>query len=238
MVIVSIVALAVAVGATLALWLTRHTKEEPMSDYAVVRVHVEETREVIRHASTNAAGLEVRDEPSFTLAQEVIKEIKRRASALEARREEYMKPLRQLMKLVRDDTVPVLLAAEEVERILKGKCLRYRQEVTRLRAEAEAQARAAIAAHAPPQEQRAALVAVAEASAPKTDGVSYRDNWQARVTDQSAVPEHFWIRVISQAMIDADMQRQIDYAKAHGQKPAPTIAGVTITNDVIMSVRK
>lgn len=220
---------------TAHLWIEGQTD---MPDLNVVRAHIADARSRVLAAQKNAADFNITDEKSYEFAFAVIKEVKRVAKETKEHKEAYMKPLRELTKLVTDDAQPVLNAADEVERVLKRKADAYRDGVERAKLAAQEEARRALAAQAPPAVVREAHTVVASLNVPKIAGVSKpRDNWQSRCVDISLVPHAFFVRALSQALVDYEIERQVREAKAAGKLPSPVIPGFEIWNQPITSVR-
>lgn len=140
-------------------------------------------------------GLELKSNEEMALASEMIKDVKRFFKEIDAERQEYTKPLNEMLGEVNGLYQPVLKKLTSIEAALKvavGNYTRVQQEQQR----ALLAAAAAEAAAQKTREQAEAVVQqalqVAQAAPPmKVGGVSVTEVWDFELVDTEQVPRQY-----------------------------------------------
>lgn len=131
-------------------------------------------------------------------AAEVLADVKTRAKALEARRDEITRPMNDALRSTRDLFRPVLDAFAQIEKTLKDKITAFSAAQAEHNARAMAAAAEASAA-GDGEGTDAALARVANVG--NLEGVSLRRTWEPIVVDENAVPIEYLIVTIDTAAI-------------------------------------
>lgn len=145
-------------------------------------------------AARGAFAIQTEDE--YQEAGAVLREIQSRIKTVEERRKEWVDPLNKTVKSINGFFKPVVNEWESLVGDLKKAMADYqlrKQEEARKALEAAAQIAAegnAIGA-TPEAQQYQALVAQGSAPPPKVDGISTRENWKFRITNEALVPREF-----------------------------------------------
>ena len=161
--------------------------------------------------------------------------ISKHKKAMEAKRKEYLDPLKAQSDAIRDTYNYLMNPILEAEKITKGKMLAYDAEQRRIRQEQEEINRLRMEAAQAEMKLKGELTesvnlveVTPEVKKTSTDlgTAGMRDNWQYEVTDVLAVPREYL--VIDSAMLNAIAK------KHHDAKPVP---GVRFFNKPVMAVR-
>lgn len=196
-------------------------------------------------AKGDAAALVVANDHGYVMAGNILLDIKRRRSELEAKRKELVRPVDEARELIQKMFRGPILDLDECERIVKRKLMDYQTHVEEQRREeqrkldeaarkererVEAQvARAAEAGKHEKAEQlaeRAAAIVppIVQREAPKVPGISMREVWLFEITNEADVPLEY-------RPIDAGMIGKV----VRALKGSTRIPGVRVYSDKSMA---
>jgi hypothetical protein len=109
-------------------------------------------------------------------------QVKPHRKNFEAYRDEFVKPLNQIIKETRAEFAPALKMLDDTERHIKSELKRYKEEAERKHVEMLTDAQT-------PEEVAAAVDVLAD----KHAGISERVVWRWEVTDESKIPDEYWV---------------------------------------------
>ena len=203
-----------------------------------------------------AKNYAIENQPMMACAAEDLRGIKTKFKELEAQRTGLVNPLNKVVKDINALFKPALESLETAERVLKGAMSNYialeerkamearrkaEDEARAIRQQAEAEARAiaeqaakasgaeraALEAEAQAKQEEALVVAAAPVAAPvKTEGVSYRDDWDFEIVDVAKIPREYLI---------PDEKKIRAYVKA--MKESSGIDGVRVFSKKVVASR-
>lgn len=154
-------------------------------------------------------------------AAEILREIKRKAKDVDAKRTAITGPLNTAKRAVDDLFRPALDLLREAEAVLKGKITASMAA----RAEANRKALEAAAAASTPAQASAALASVQAGGAPP--GVMTRWSWDVEVTDPTAIPRSF---------LTLDYHKVNEHLHNHPEAP-PEVPGLRFFRKATLAVK-
>jgi hypothetical protein len=150
---------------------------------AAAQAEVAEANEAL----TVARDVEISSAEDEAFVAELLAEVKGKNKRLEEMKQAALRPMRETIKTIQSWFEPAQAAYAQMESLLKGRVIEYRAKL-------EDQRRAALRAMQAgetPQEVSVAIVALKQAQAPTTEGISVRRVWSFEIVDASKVPVDF-----------------------------------------------
>jgi hypothetical protein len=170
----------------------------------------DEMRDQAEQTALMAQTFQINDKNTLETGAGVLMSIFKVKSAVEAKRVAITKPLNEALRVANGMFRPYLVKLDEAEKILKGKITDYKLlEDKRLSEERQKNL-----ASVDPFDTSAETMALVEDTQLKIDGLSFRNEKEVVIIDESLIPNKYWV---------LDMKKLNDDVK-HGEK----VAGVEL----------
>lgn len=171
--------------------------EKATLDLAVVQEQASQSGVEASSMAEFVRSAMIEDEDSYTGGVEIVAKIKTTYKRIEAVRVSIVDPIRKAMDAANGFFKPHLANLLTAEQEMKGKLIRYTQEVAAKKAaDLAAAAKAVEKAKTPAAQVKAAervMAAIETPPPPKVEGMAMRTIWSGEVTDAALLPREYMI---------------------------------------------